>query len=298
MINPIHANIQHRGRKNPLPAHNRQERLPLPTQPHKHLALLAAQPLRQHLVFGQDLQREERDVRVVRRARGPVRVLHQVAHQAEVFGDGRRIRLGLARRVDEREAEELVGVGEVVGGEEERGFVAGQRGEARLGFFGGECGSSGARVACEGAKADVRQRAAYAPAFGEVLLYSCVARAGELGGMPDAGNDLLDGGFVDKVVEAEAVGVLKLELVVVDEEAEEHEGREAVHVVFGVLNELHERGEEIAVREVGDESCRVGTRYHGKCHFDGLQSHSDCMPLVSALPVHYSANSTHHSAHS
>ena len=42
--------------------------------------------------------------------------------------------------------------------------------------------------------------------------------------MSYTGDDLLYGGFVDEVVEAEAVRILELELVVVDEEAEEDEG--------------------------------------------------------------------------
>jgi len=71
---------------------------------------------------------------------------------------------------------------------------------------------------------------------------------------------------VHEVVQPQSIRILKLELVVVCEETEEVEGRQYLCAAFAVLYVLravsvaravwmspylHERGEEIAVREVG-----------------------------------------------
>ena len=232
--------------------------LALTAEPDGGLALVATKALADGAILDKQPEDREAEVGVVRCPHGEVGVVEEVGCERDVADE----RLLLARHDWHRykvNAEELVGVGEVVGSEQDRGLRAGSI-----------HGLASRRMVAGSGKANLQARkhllrslriirdlllfrlpprryspqpkhaegVTQRPPLGQVVLHLDVLRAQALARESDAAHNPLDGGLVDEVVEAELVGVLELELVIVGEEAEEREGLEDEIGGVGLVDEL------------------------------------------------------------
>jgi hypothetical protein len=108
----------------------------------------------------------------------------------------------------------------------------------RLGFFRSRYRRRWSRAWGKSTQTDITQRRAQRPAFWHVVLHSyiCVPQLCTRGSKTSY--HVLYDGVVDKVVKPQPIRILKLEFVVVGEEAKEVEGGEDLGTVVAILNVL------------------------------------------------------------
>jgi hypothetical protein len=134
-------------------------------------------------------------------------------------------------------------------------------------------------------ESDVAQRGAQRPSLRQVVLYSYIGIPQLQAIVAKAANHLLNYRIVDEIVESKSIRVLELKFVVIGQETKEVECWHNVGIVLAVLDILHERRKQIAVREVRRQCCVKASSCDGEGGADGLESHGNYVLSAYACDV-------------